>query len=569
MSNKIFFIKRVLGAAFTLSLLFFGISAQAAFIDKMDIEITIKEDATVEVIEQIQYNFESKGAKGIIRKIPIKYIDDNGTNKRMRISDVNVTSKSGHKDFFKVKNDGKYVTIKTGINGIHVDNKKFYRISYTIKNAVEYLENKDRINLNIIGEHRFWDSVLTPDKKSVMNTNIYYIDSINIVNASVSAPVVKQAVCILKYGLLNAECDKGILDENIFTIMQQNVKRDKSVIIDIEIPTGIMQGPDLMDKFITNTINYGHLILPIVAIIFLLYIWVRFGRNAKGREVIVPYYDPPNNLSPAEVAFILNEDIKSSDVLALLIDLAVRGYIKIEKINDSSTSGEDDYLFIKTDKNIDDISYKDEWILYMSIFNFAKYGVAKMSNLPNNFHKNIGAIADIVKEDIVDKKHYVRSPATVRNNYAIASIPFMTVGIILMFMMQNTALGISMIITSILIMSFGLFMPRLTKKGILIKEHILGFKMYLETAEKDRINFHNMPSKNPKHFDRLLPYAMVLGVENAWAAQFKEMHKAEPMHYEGEENFVYVELLADDIDNFLKSLSKFIKSKTTKKNFEI
>lgn len=48
--------------------------------------------------------------------------------------------------------------------------------------------------------------------------------------------------------------------------------------------------------------------------------------------------------------------------------------------------------------------------------------------------------------------------------------------------------------------------------------------MYLQVAEKDRLEFHNAPEKNPKLFNELLPYAIALGVEAKWAKQFKSLN---------------------------------------------
>jgi len=96
------------------------------------------------------------------------------------------------------------------------------------------------------------------------------------------------------------------------------------------------------------------------------------------------------------------------------------------------------------------------------------------------------------------------------------------------------ALGItSFAISGLLIIIFGLFMPAKTRKGALAKEHILGFKKYLSVAEKDRIEFHNAPKKNPERFEKLLPYAMALGVEEEWAKQFEGIYDKQPDWYGG------------------------------------
>jgi uncharacterized membrane protein len=61
----------------------------------------------------------------------------------------------------------------------------------------------------------------------------------------------------------------------------------------------------------------------------------------------------------------------------------------------------------------------------------------------------------------------------------------------------------------------------------------LGLKWYLQIAEKDRLAFHNAPEKKPEIFEALLPYAMVLGVDRAWAKEFEDIYTTPPSWYEG------------------------------------
>lgn len=68
-------------------------------------------------------------------------------------------------------------------------------------------------------------------------------------------------------------------------------------------------------------------------------------------------------------------------------------------------------------------------------------------------------------------------------------------------------------------------MSQKTQKGVLAKEYILGLKEYLRVAEKDCLHFHNAPDKDSERFEKFLPYAMVLDVENEWADQFKDIYK--------------------------------------------
>jgi len=68
-------------------------------------------------------------------------------------------------------------------------------------------------------------------------------------------------------------------------------------------------------------------------------------------------------------------------------------------------------------------------------------------------------------------------------------------------------------------------------KGVETKEYLLGLKEYLQIAEKDRLLFQNAPDKKPETFEKLLPYAMVLGVANIWAKEFADIYTSPPNWY--------------------------------------
>jgi len=59
-----------------------------------------------------------------------------------------------------------------------------------------------------------------------------------------------------------------------------------------------------------------------------------------------------------------------------------------------------------------------------------------------------------------------------------------------------------------------------SREGRKVMDQIDGFKLYLGTAEEDRLEFLNPPDKTPELFERFLPYAIALDVENTWAKRF-------------------------------------------------
>ena len=56
--------------------------------------------------------------------------------------------------------------------------------------------------------------------------------------------------------------------------------------------------------------------------------------------------------------------------------------------------------------------------------------------------------------------------------------------------------------------------------GRKVMDQIEGFRHYLGVAEKDRLEFLNPPKETPELFERFLPYAVALDVENAWGQRF-------------------------------------------------
>ena len=101
-----------------------------------------------------------------------------------------------------------------------------------------------------------------------------------------------------------------------------------------------------------------------------------------------------------------------------------------------------------------------------------------------------------------------------------------------------------------------------TLHGRNIMDEIEGFKMYLSVAEKERLNLLNPPERTPELFEKFLPYAIALGVENKWGDQFtsvfskldKEGGQYHPSWYHGQH------LSSFGVSNFTLSLGSSLSS---------
>lgn len=105
-----------------------------------------------------------------------------------------------------------------------------------------------------------------------------------------------------------------------------------------------------------------------------------------------------------------------------------------------------------------------------------------------------------------------------------------------------------------LVAFFHILMARPTKAGRKLLDHIEGFALYLGTAEEERLNLLNPPERTPEHFEKLLPYAIALGLVHQWSAQFAGVVGATtmPNWYRGRGHF--------DIDRFDRNLGSAVAS---------
>jgi len=86
------------------------------------------------------------------------------------------------------------------------------------------------------------------------------------------------------------------------------------------------------------------------------------------------------------------------------------------------------------------------------------------------------------------------------------------------------------ILTGLIIIGFGWFMPARTVLGGRALEGVLGFEEFLSRVEADRLD---RTIKTPEMFEKYLPYAMALGVEKNWVRAFEHIYRQSPEWYRG------------------------------------
>jgi uncharacterized membrane protein YgcG len=271
---------------------------------------------------------------------------------------------------------------------------------------------------------------------------------------------------------------------------------------------------------IATGILIGLLILYILSPLFLFLLllrkWFRTGRDPKGKGTIIPQYDPYNNDPPGVMGTLLDEKADLIDITSSLVDLAVRGYVKIIEKDNKKYS-------LKSLKEGDSkmLSYERHLLEYI----FQEKKEVEMSDLSQKFYVHIKGIKDEMYQEALNKSYFERNPQKVRKKYYIWGTAALIFGMAGMF---AAFLGIPLIIIGIILLVFANKMPKRTVEGVEAREWALGFKMFLYHAERYRV-----AKMTPEYFEKCLPYAMVFKVEKEWAEQFKDIYKQAPSWYEG------------------------------------
>ena len=492
-------------------------------IDNFDVEIKINADASLLVKEQINWDFDSLADKhGILRDIPIKYAARGG-NFNLRISDISVADENGTAIPFLASYPGNNIELKIGDAAKSVSGQRTYIINYKINRAINYFSDHDELYWNATGNE--WS---VPIERS--SAKVILPQKINI-------------------GQLQKACFSGALGS---TILCSSITHEDAPEIDwvsfeqvYELgpgqgltvvagwPPGLVAKPTAWQNILYIIQDNWILVLPILTFFIMFYLWWTRGRDPKGRGTIIAQYEAPRGLTPAQAGTIIDERVDIKDISSEIVYLATRGYIKITRTeNKGLIFKHEDYLLAKL-KDQRDLNPPDKRLMDGLFQNAGEISV-KLSDLKNKFYKEVPDIKDRIFDGLISDGYFPAKPSRVQGKYILlgAIILFGTtlLGRLLGGVIGALAVG-SLVASGIIVVIFGLIMPVKTKKGVDTKENILGLKLYMEVAEKDRIKFFNAPAKNPEHFEKLLPYAMMLGVEREWAEKFKDIYTTAPFWY--------------------------------------
>lgn len=488
--------------------------------------IIVNEDATLDVHERISVEFFVE-RHGMFRVVPVKYKGRFNENVTLDMKVLSVTDENGQPWNFETYHEGNNLVVKIGSDDVTVFGPQEYNIHYEVDRALLYFDDHDELYWNVTGTD--WGTHIPSSSVSVQLPETI-TEGIDIVCFTGS------------YGSQAQDCARRV----VMNIASANANDYMTVAV--SWPKGHVAEPGIVER-IWNFVKANWIVfLPVLVFLILLGYWVKHGRDERGRVTIVPEYEPPANLSVMEVGTLIDNKVHPNDISAGIINLAVKGYLKIKEEEKKRLIGKKKvFTFIKTNKTPGAELDKSENDLYNGIFD-GKSEV-ELDDLKGEFYKTVSKINKELYQQMASKKLFAKNPNAVRGT-------FITIGtVVAMSAFWIGAFGwhvtITAVLSGLLIIGFAVIMPKKTKQGTLAFEHAKGFKMFLEKAERYRIQWQEKQNM----FEDYLPYAMVFGVADKWTSAFRNKIKQNPDWYEGDPHAFTRGYFIGSLNNFSSSMS--------------
>ncbi|MEB3045750.1 DUF2207 domain-containing protein [Rhizobium mulingense] len=560
---------------FCLALLLM-IAAPAAFaaevIDSFASDIALEKSGAMTVTETITVNAEGNRINhGIFRDFPL-YFTDAGGHRRSVDFDVLSVTRDGADEPWHTESISGGIRIYAGSADVTVaPGRHRYVFTYRTNRQIRYFADHDELYWNVTGNG--------------------WIFPIRSVTATVKLPPdVSATETTFFTGPQGARGKDARVSESGSRLVFSTTAplgHKEGLTFAIRMPKGSIAPPgaDMESTWWLKDnrnyfIGFGGLLLVLA---YYLRSWLKVGRD-PARGVVVPRWDAPDGISPALVNYIDNKGFSGGGWTALAataLNLAVRGYVKLEDLKDSIIirgtgkplgkekfqAGEAELLKVAGGEGrtltIDEangervktvgqsfrsaIEREHRGKYYNSNIGYTTGGVALSAAAlvalfvfgslePDTIALMLIPIAisvfiAVFIAGLVKSLHHGRSLfSKVMAVIAAAVGVFVGVSILAIMVLMFASSLVELHETPMLFAVGGIVLLNVlyffimgapTPLGARMMDGIDGLRQYLTLAEKDRMNMAGAPQMSPQHFETLLPYAVALGVEKPWSRTFE------------------------------------------------
>jgi len=546
-----------------------SLAADAGYdITSYDITIDVGVDNIYRITESITADFHIP-SRGIYRYIPLRQEMQwvtGGETKRVvyntRIDSISV------QDFpFDTYVDNGNMVIKIGDPNKYNTGKIAYKISYNHALGNDKIEQRDFVYYNLIGTQ--WDCGISGVTFSVTMPKDFDADGLRFFSGSFGTAV-------------NAPVRYDIRDNVITGELEEALRPGEGLTMQLDLPEGYFEAPPefpWQPFFIAASLA---LVLAAL-ILFLLF----------GRDRVLPRpveFYPPDDITSAEAGYIIDTSVEDRDVVSLVIYWASKGFLTIEQIENDDfklvklkdlTGGSQEYekiLFGAIFNNRESVLISE---LRENIYSEVAHAKSQIEQLYFNKGKRLyspvstflGKLALFFAALLIWGSLFI---TVYRLLYSLqTALMFSLAGTLIAMLpinslrriltqwhgigrarrttllvisiigavvilpvysafMYSQGLLLSAVFISAAVLFLGVisvYMRKRTRLGSDLLGRLLGFKNFLEAAEKERLEL--LSQDNPSYFYDVLPYAYVFGVSEKWARKFEGIAMRPPAWYTG------------------------------------
>ncbi len=489
-------------------------------------ELDVQASGDVHAIENITMDFGDNGNRTqFFRVMPVWYDALSQDNRQVHRVDINVktvTMDNTEAVPFQCWTTDREMYLTIGGDQLEEPFKKThtFKIDYDVHNGVYFPGGQPTLYLNATGEQ--WPF------------------PIEIASATVVLPRGTDLSKVKSQSLIGARGDykvgTGSTSEGKVFFSATEIKPNEEMTLVVSMPSGSVVPPSVLQDLVWHLQTfYQILALPVITVVTLTIWWSFYGRDPKLAETAAPSsWRPPEDLTPAEVGTLIDESCDLIDVVSTLFDLAARGFIKIRVLPYTGflyLANKDYELTLL--KPLNDRDLKPHEQLFLAAV-FGLSSTTYISAVRGTFAEFLPLMKRRVYSSLVGEGMFARDPELDRRIFIAVGAAVVTVGVCLLvasaYHTSGQAAAVGSIISGLILMAAARAMPRRTSKGVESLAQIHRFKQTLAGAKQDEIE--KIAKEEPGTFNKLLPYAIVLGIADQWARIFSESVKEYPDWYE-------------------------------------
>jgi len=489
--------------------------------ERFDTDITLHEDGSFTVRETQVINFTGSFSF-ITRDITTDMagFDEGRTYGKVRVKDVEVynldgTPYDGSQWETESYPTGELITIHFQAQ----DEQRGWIIEYRMKGAVIYAEDYDRFYWNMVSYDR-----AVPIKNSRM--------TVTLPEGTDMSEVESLDYYTDPYGGMRESGRRG----NVLWWEAENIYPYTTFTVDVAFPKGTVQKPWPYRTSTMWLMLFIALGVFLAAALLMFGLWFWKGRDTYAGPPPGVAYEPPREMRPAVMAALVHQQPKMDDIAATVVDLAVRGKLRIIHEAEVDPPQPSEFVFERRDKNTKDLlSY--ERAVMAGIF--TKKDEDRVNEEDIRVGDRLLTIINGVRNETKKGKYFYDDPEkTVSRYFRWAMLLIFLPLIVLIILEIITDLGyvwlllVGTVPAGIAVWVIGHAMPRRTALGSRLYWQAIAFQEYLRTAEAGEPESMTLDT-----FQNNLPYAMVLGMADKWASLFAGILTTSPDWYEGSGGF--------------------------------